>query len=457
MSVVAKSGRYITPPEYATGVGAGNSLAVGGFSEHHTISRFSANNGTDFSSGRRITMKLESQTNLLHGDQVYLKWKPQIKKGGNIITDPGDAILAVQGHSAALKQVTLSNGGRTIETIPNYNRFTAQQYINGPLEWKMYLAKTEGASFLINGEPNEAPAWNYEEGYVIHKLSLASLKSLVNFELPLVPNGLDFEFLVADVSEIFPSGGGPGGDIESYTMTNVELICVGTKPTAGFWEDRADYLRRGGKIERPLQVLRFQSCQGNGGTTMSLNVDSGMIRSASSAMVLGVPNFDAGTAADGKPPLAAGSTVYDKLSYSSDLGLRTIRFVVGGKQIPEGRAISYSKYDPELFVLGFRMQNPENNAFVPSMAVFDDTRAVKGLSVRGFQARYDFKDSLSAYGDGLMSINGTFSVQLSTVPEAPEFPTAVRTFKPAEVFEIYWVQDNILVITDRSFSWTPVF
>lgn len=457
MSVVPKSPRYITPPEYGTGIGAGNSLAIGGFSEHHVIWRHSPTNGTDFSSGRRIVMKMESQTNLLHGNQVFLKFKPQIKKGGNVITDPGAAILAVQGHSAALKQVTLSNAGRTIETIPNYSRFTAQSYINSSLEHKIYLAKTEGASFLINGEANEAPEWNYQDGYVIHKLSLASLKSLVNFELPLVPNGLDFEFLVADVGEIFPSGGGPGGDVESYTITNAELICIGTKPSSGFWQSLADKLRHGGTIERALQVVRYQSAQGNGGTTMSLNVDSGMIRSASSAMVLGVPNFDAATAADGKPPLAPGSTVYDKLSYSSDLGVRTMRFVVGGKQIPEGRAISYSKYDPEAYVIGMRHQDPENNAFVPSMAVYDETRAVKGLSCRSWQFVYTFKDSLSAYADGLMSINGTFSVQLSTVPEAPEFPTAVRTFRPSEIFEIFYVVDNALVITDKSFTWTPVF
>ncbi|KAJ3043173.1 hypothetical protein HK097_001813, partial [Rhizophlyctis rosea] len=204
-------------------------------------------------------------------------------------------------------------------------------------------------------------------------------------------------------------------------------------------------------------TIRYQSAQGNGGTTMSLVVDSGMIRSSSSAMVLGVPNFDAETAADGKPAIAAGTIAYDKLSYSSDLGVRTIRFVVGGKQIPEGRAISYSKHDPEAYVLGFRHQDPEFNALVPSMAVYDEVRGVKSLSVRGWQFKYDFKDSLSAYADGLMSINGTFAVQLSTVPEAPEFPTAVKTFKPAEVFEIYYVVDNALVITDKSFTWTPVF
>lgn len=456
MSVVAKSGRYIVPPEYGTGIPSGNSLAVGGFSEHFIVQRFSPTNGTDFGPGRRATLKIESQNLLLHGDQVYLKWKPVISKGGATVTNPGAATLAAQGHSACLKQVTLSNGGRTIETIPNYNRFVAQEYLNSSLEHKVYLAKTENMSFLINGEANETPAFNYENGYVIHRLALASLRSLTNFELPLIPNGLDLELLISEITDIFPNGG-PGTDIDSYTMTNIELICVGTKPTAGFWQDMADRLRHGGKIERPLQTIRYQSAQGNGGSTMSLVLDTGMVRSVSSAMVLGRPNFDAANAAAGKPDLAAGSTVYDKLSYSSDLGIRTARFYVGSRPIPEGKAISYSPNDPEMYVLGFRHENPENNAFVPSLYVYDSTCAVKGLSTRGWQFRFDFRDSLSAYADGLMSINGTFSIQISSVPEAPEFPTSVVTFKPDQVFECYYVVDQALVITDTGFSWTPVF
>ncbi|KAJ3045990.1 hypothetical protein HK097_001067 [Rhizophlyctis rosea] len=256
---------------------------------------------------------------------------------------------------------------------------------------------------------------------------------------------------------------------DNYGITNVEIVAIGTKPTNGFWQDRSDYLRKGGVIERPLQTIKYQSFQGNGSSQITLNIDTGLARSISSVLLLGKPNYnstdDAYKAAKLQKVLISGAGtptspyVYnpiDPLSYSSDLGVRQIHFTSGTKRIPE-RPISYHPKDPEMYVLAFRHQDPENAAMVPSMHTFDDVRSVNGCSVRGWQFPYNFKDSLAAYGDGLTSINGQFSIVLTTQPAPPDFASPPAVFNTGETFEVFFVLDKVLRISDAGIEITPVW
>ncbi|KAJ3025147.1 hypothetical protein HK097_006746, partial [Rhizophlyctis rosea] len=296
--------------------------------------------------------------------------------------------------------------------------------------------------------------FNFEEGYFMHRINSPALKSLRNFELPFSP--LDVEFVIAEVSDLFP-GAGPGEDVDAFYFTDIEFITPMTRPSTGFWQEQAARLKRGDNIERPVQTLNYQSCQGNSGSQVTFNVDCGMARSISSALLLGRPNFDAPDAASGQPEFGVGSTVYDKLSYSSDLGIRSLRFTVNGKMMPEGKGISYSKYDPELYCLSFRHIEPGRNAYVPSTYLFDNAATVNGLSCRGWQMRWQFSDVLSTYADALASVNGTFGIVCSTVPEPPQYPKSVKVFKPDVELEIYYIVDQALVISETNVDWTPVW
>ena len=84
------------------------------------------------------------------------------------------------------------------------------------------------------------------------------------------------------------------------------------------------------------------------------------------------------------PTLVASQNV-GQLSHRDDMGIRSMYFQVGGRSILEGRAISYSKNDHELYVLGFRHQDPANISRVPSMQVFDKERLIGNSRARGWQ------------------------------------------------------------------------
>ncbi|KAJ3029310.1 hypothetical protein HDV00_009633 [Rhizophlyctis rosea] len=179
-----------------------------------------------------------------------------------------------------------------------------------------------------------------------------------------------------------------------------------------------------------------------------MTVDSGIVKTVSSVLLLGN-----NTSADP----GAGNTI-DKLSYSDDMGIRAISFNVAGKKIPEGKAISYSVNDPELYTLGFRHTDSGNLAFVPCMRLFDSAQAIGSSVAKGWQFRFSLKDSLSAYGDGLSTFTGTFGITVSTVPEGPDFLSgAPATMGNANSFDTYYVTDQVMEISAAGVRITPVY
>ena len=81
---------------------------------------------------------------------MYLKWKPVAQSGGSTYTaDAGHG--ATSGQTSAIKTVTTSYSGKQIESIMNYNRFCAMEYINAPQEHKVYLEKPEGLTAFERG------------------------------------------------------------------------------------------------------------------------------------------------------------------------------------------------------------------------------------------------------------------------------------------------------------------
>ncbi|KAJ3025807.1 hypothetical protein HDV00_012392 [Rhizophlyctis rosea] len=440
----------VTPYEYKSGVLPGNSIASGGFADHFVIKRFQPNNGTDFGLGSRVNFKIADTECVIHPNQMYLKWKPVARAGGATYTG-GGAVGAISGQTAAIKTVTMSIGGRLIESIANYNRFVSQEVVNAPLEHKVYLAKTEGVSHFVNGvaEDNRRAFLGAANGnrYAMHQLQ-TGLRGMQSLELPLIPSGIDLELLLTtDIKEPFPSN----DTIDNLVWSNVELIVVCTRPAEGFWRHQAENLQRGGVLQRPIQTVSYQAFQGNNSSSFTMQVDSGIVKSVSSVMVLGNnPNPDISG--------VTGGTTVDKLSYSDDMGIRSISFNVAGKNIPESKPISYSVYDPELFALGFRSRDSENLSFVPSMHVFDYARAIGSSVARGWQFRFSLKDSLSAYGDGLSSLTGTFNITVSTVPSAPDFNSgAPATLANNTSFDVYYVVDQVLEISAGGVRMTPVW
>ncbi|KAJ3028164.1 hypothetical protein HDV00_010614 [Rhizophlyctis rosea] len=436
-----------TPFEYRSGVLPGNSIASGGFGDHFVIKRFQPTNGTDFGPGSRVNFKITDCDCLWHPTQCFLKWKPVAKSGGSIYTGNG-AVGAISGPTAAIKTVTTSIQGKSVESIQNYNRFAAQEYINSPLEMKVYLAKTDGVSHFVNGvaEDNRKDflGANNVVLYAMHPLQWR-LKGLSTLELPLIPSGIDCEILLTtDLGEVYPSK----DTIDSFTWQNVELVCVMTQPVEGFWQDKASKLQRGEVVARPIQCVRYQAFQTNNSSSFTITVDSGIVKSVSSVLLVGN-----NTAADP----GAGNTI-DKLSYSDDMGIRAISFNVAGKKIPEGKAISYSVNDPELYTLGFRHSDAGNLAFVPSMYLFDSAKAVGSSVARGWQFRFSLKDSLSAYGDGLSTLTGTFGITVSTVPEGADFlKGAPATMGNANSFDVFYVTDQTMEISAGGVRITPVY
>ena len=451
-----------TPWEYKHGIAPGNSITSGGFSEHFVIKRYQPTNGTDFGLGSRIYIKVSDTENIIHPNQMWLKYRLEARKGGAKYAG-GNAQMAISGASSVFKTVTTSIGGKMVESIQNYNKFVAHEYINAPLEHKVYLAKTESVSHFVNGvaEDNRRGFFDRDTGakeadgvtpimerrngvrYAMHALQ-TGLRGMSTLELPLIPTGIDFELLVTtDPSEIFPVTDG----IDNVVISNVELVVIGTKPAEGFWVHQANSLQRGGVIHRPLQTVKYQAFQGNNSSSFTLQVDSGVAKSISSVLLLGNnANVTAG----------AGTTI-DKLSFSDDMGIKTIRFNVGGRSIPEGKGISYNFTDPEAYVLNFRGRDVENMAFVPSMYLYDNARTIGNSAAKGWQFRFSLKDSLSAYGDGLSTLTGTFGITVSSVPEAPEFSTAPATFSNASSLDVFHVTDQVLEISAGGIRLTPVW
>ena len=201
-------------------------------------------------------------------------------------------------------------------------------------------------------------------------------------------------------------------------------------------------LQKGEVFQRPIQTVRYQSYQPTNSSSFTMTVDSGLVRSISSVLPCG-----------NDPSV----TDADKLNYSTDLGIRTISFGVGGKRIPEGRAIWYSPNDPELYVLGFRGRDFENMAFVPSTHLFAAKGTIGSTKARGWQCRFNLKDVLSGYGDGLSVLTGAFQINVSTIPEAPDFLNATPDPLGADKnFDLYYVTDQVAEISASGFRLTPV-
>lgn len=442
---------YSTPYDYRSGVPAGNAIAAsGGFAESFIIKRFTPNNGTDFRLGSRISVKIADAECIWHPNQSFLKWKP-IAMTGNAPYTSGGARAAVSGKTSSIKNATLSYSGKTIEQIQNYNAYCAAEYINAPLEHKMYLEKTEGLSFFTNGEAtndNRASFFGKDSSnkdingqrYAMHQLQFGT-RGVSSLELPLLPSGVDLELqLTTDLKEPYPVP----DTIDNELWQNVEVVCVFTRPKEGFWTKVATDLQKGKVIHRPYQSVRYQSYQPTNSTSFSMTVDSGVVKSVSSILVCG------------RDP---SKTFADKLSYSSDLGIRSISFSVAGKRVPEGKAISYYQHDPELYVLGFRGRDFENMAFVPSMDLFDHESTIGTATlVRGWQFRLSLKDVLSAYGDGLSTLTGSFQINLSTIPEGPDYlATEPAKLEAEKSFDVWYVTDQVMEISANGLTLTPVW
>lgn len=441
---------YSIPIDYRVGVPSGNAIASGGFAESFVIKRFQPNNGTDFRLGSRVNFKITDAECILHPNQMYLKWKPVALSGGATYTG-ASALGAVSGKTSSIKTVTSSYSGKNIETIQNYNKFCAQEYINAPLEHKIYLEKTEGLTFFSNGTMSRDNRRAFLDAdadskrgtrYAMHQLQ-TGFRGMSSLELPLLPAGIDFELmLTTDVNEPYPVR----DTIDNEVWQNVELVCVFTRPPEGFWSNMAHRLQKGEVFQRPIQTVRYQSYQPTNSSSFTMTVDTGLVRSISSVLVCGNDPTKTNT---------------DKLNYSSDLGIRTISFSVGGKRIPEGKAISYhARNDPELYVLGFRGRDFENMAFVPSMYLFDEEASAGpgGTTVRGWQFRFNLKNVLSGYGDGLSVLSGAFAINVSTVPEAPDFLGAAPTALGADKsLDVWFVTDQVAEISANGFRLTPVW
>jgi hypothetical protein len=458
MSDISK--HFETPPEYQAGVPAKNAIAPGGFQDHFVVKRFSPVNGTDFKTGGRINFKVYDHACLLHCNQVYLKWLPTAIKDDGTAYTGGSARAAISGKTSAIKSVSASCYGELLEAIPNYNRYWAQEIISAPLEQKVYLAATEGTSYFIDGEmTGENNKTNYFDDngkqYYFHQLQISALSSLGTLELPLITSGINVDLVLeTDLTNMYPVP----DTIKDERWSNVELVCVMTRPRENFWEQRTRELQAGHVIRHPMQTIRWQTFQGNNGNQFTMNVDSQVVKSVSSIVVLGNNTTKMANTASRK---------IDKLSYSDDLNIRTIRFSVGGKVFPELKGISYNKHDPEAYVLGFRHNDLDNLAFVPSMRLYNQEATIADLGgsssliARGWQFRFSFKDALSAYGDGLTTFGGNFGITVSTIPDAPDFLATVdpstSTFSTANSFDVYYVTDQVLEISNTRVRVTPVF
>jgi hypothetical protein len=456
MSNVSKN--FETPPEYQAGIPAKNSVAPGGFQDHFVVKRFSPINGTEFKTGSRINFKVYDQACLLHCNQVYLKWLPTAVKADGTAYNGTVARAAISGKTSAIKSVSASCYGELLESIPNYNRYWAQEVISAPLEQKVYLAATEGTSYFIDGtmtaENNKTGDFTQNgKQYYFHQLQIAALSSLGTLELPLITSGINVDLVLdTDLTNIYPMP----DNITDERWSQVELVCVMTRPREKFWEQRTRELEAGHVIRRPMQTIRWQTFQGNNGNQFTMNIDSQVVKSVSSIVVLGN---------NAAKMLNTGIRKVDKLSYSDDLDIRTIRFSVGGKVFPDLKGISYSKNDPEAYVLGFRHNDLDNLAFVPSMRLYNEEGIIESfggttdLVARGWQFRFSFKDALSAYGDGLTTLSGNFGITVSTIPDAPDFlpPGPQPTLAIGNSFDVFYVTDQVLEISSSRVRVTPVF
>lgn len=449
---------YSTPIEYRCGIPDGNSIASGGMADHFVIKRWQPNNGTDFKLGSRVNFKLADSECLLHPEQMYLKWIPEAQEKGKAYSG-SNAFGAISGQTSSIKTVNINSGGKNIETIMNYNKYCAQESINAPLEHKVYLAKTEGLTGFSDGKMLSdnrraflTPDTNGKK-YAIHQLQ-TGLSRMSALELALIPQGIDLELvLTTDINEPYPES----DTIDNQAWKNVSIFAVMTRPADGFWSKQASDLQKGKVIPRPIQTVRHQSYQPTNSSSFVMTVDSGIVKSVSSVLVCG------------NDP---DRTDTDKLNFSSDLNIRSIYFTVAGKRVPENGGISYSKTDPELYVLGFRGRQKDQISFVPSTYLFDNegvtgewtgatppSAGVDGnRAVRGWQFRFDMRDALSGFADGLSTLTGSFQINVSTVPEGPDYLlTAPEVLKASKSFDLWYVTDQVLEISANGLRLTPVW
>ncbi|KAJ3033452.1 hypothetical protein HK097_004836, partial [Rhizophlyctis rosea] len=334
---------YDVPLEYQTGIFPGNALAVGGFVQHSVTERYQPINGTSFGPGSLCKIKAESHDTLVNGDELYLKFQPELYKDKVQVFDLGNMKLATEGWAALIRSIADYISGVAYDNIPEYNRFCGSSYINSSLEHKVSLQKTDNMRFLINGSDWNSPdvKFDFKNGFVMHKLNLPLLNSLGLLELPLLGSGVDFEIgIEQQLNKVLKKTGDAtvAAAVDEVRMGKVELVWNGIKPSQGFWEQKAHELANGGVIEKMAQVVKHQSFNGNNSSQVNLKVESGDVRSVSSVKVLGIPgDYVAdiwGHKDKGGAALDITKNPIDTLSYSSDLGTREVYFTVGGKRAP---------------------------------------------------------------------------------------------------------------------------
>ena len=138
-----------------------------------------------------------------------MKFKPVAKGADGKPYTGVDVYGAVSGASSFIKSVTMTAGGKLIESVSSCNRLYAQGVANASLERKVYVNRTEGVSYFVNGKATDNSdarqaflGKNNRKRYAMHSLNTA-LKALPVLELPLVSTtGIDLELLLtADLKE----------------------------------------------------------------------------------------------------------------------------------------------------------------------------------------------------------------------------------------------------------------
>ncbi len=464
-----------TPPEYRAGLPPTSSITRNGFSEAFHVLRVSPTNGDRFKLGSSVRINVPSSDLLTKPNQWYIKGRATPFKNGSKHTGTGLS-GAVSGASSAIKTLTTSYKGKTWESIQNYNRLCAIEYLNASMEAKISLAKSEYVSGFLNGRldsqsdrTKELVGASAGSKFFMHKLNFG-LGGMDILELALLVGGLDIEARLTNlISEVFPYN---ADAVDNLEISDVQLVAICTKPSAGYFEDRMKFLEGGGIIERPVQVVRSQTYSPSASNRFTMRIESGVAKSISSVMVVGTNN---------------DLSHRDELSHSDSLGIRTINMEVDGRNLFD-TGISYSKDDPESYVLCQRWQHGLSAYSVPSVHLYDkegfygsaitpgmadaayvtattrDATATKDFpaadtrAVKGWNWQFDLRDTVSSFGEGMTVASGYFNIVLNTQPVIPDATPNIPNLDPSKhTLEAFFVTDCVLRISIAGAELSPVF
>lgn len=273
-----------------------------------------------------LIFTLASNASYVRTHQTWLQFTLTPLGAGAVVTG-ANAICSAQGVSRAFSEIIVRQGATTIERF-QYDDIVGQYYATLPDKRRVWLTFTEGfedqAAFANGGR----------------RFGMQIFSSIFtndqHIPLPILPGGLQLEFVLAPVENLFLNAA-----VDEFVIDNPQIRTCMVTPDPSFTIALTGAIASGKSAWLPMTEIRQFNCQGLNSDELQINCQIGSYTSVDGCLhfLWDRPTYNART--------------NDRYKRYSANGLREWNMEIAGLTQPQQRRFVNGPNEPETTMVTF--------------------------------------------------------------------------------------------------------